>query len=153
MILLSSMNTRFLLKFLDPGFVLKAAFIILGLSLVVLGEIFIIQFISGFLGVYFTLAVAALTGIIGLFLSYNEISSRIKLIREGVSEGVYSEKDMVQLAGALFGGLLLLLPGFITDFIGAISFFPVIRMLYGRLITRNISSKLSEAYEYLRLYD
>ena len=147
------MNTRFLLKFLDPGFILKTAIVLLGLSLIGLGEFFIIELISGFWGVYFTLAVAAASGLAGLFLSYREINTIIGIIREGVSEGVYSEKEMVQLAGALFGGLLLLFPGFITDVFGAISFFPVIRMLYGRIITRKVSSQLNELYEYLRLYD
>ena len=149
----TAMNTRFLLKFFDPGFILKAAFIILGLSLIILGEIFIIQFVGGFWGVYFTLAVAASTGLIGLFFSFREVAGRIRLIKDGVINGEYSEKDMVQLAGAILGGGMLLLPGFVTDFFGILSFFPVIRSLYGYAITRGFSSRFSEAYEYLRLYD
>lgn len=147
------MNTRFLLKFFDPGFILKAAFVILALSLVALGEIFIIQYISSFWGVYFTLALTASTGLIGLFFSYREVAGRIRLIRAGVVDGEYSEKDMIQLAGAILGGILLLFPGFFTDFLGIISFFPVIKSLFGRIMTKNISSRISEAYEYLRLYD
>ena len=149
------MNTRFLLKFLDPGFILKSAMILLGLSLIVLGEFFLIEFISGFWGVYFTLALSAVTGLVGLILSYREITARISIINEGVSDGVYSEKEMVQLAGAIIGGLLIIFPGFITDFFGAISFFPVIRMLYpaGRIATVKMGSQLNELYEYMRLYD
>lgn len=147
------MNTRFLLRFFDPGYILKAAFIILGLSIIVLGEIFIIQYISGYWGVYFTLAAAAATGLISLFFSYREIAGRIRIIREGVVDGEYSEKDMIQLAGAIIGGFMLLLPGFITDFFGLISFFPVVRALIGRLVTINIRGRMPEAYEYLRLYD
>ncbi len=147
------MIIKFLLKFLDQTFVLKAALVLLGVSLIFIGEIFLIEFISGFLGIYFTLAIAASTGFAGLFFSLREINSRINLIREEVSEGIYSEKDMVQLTGAFAGGLLLLIPGFITDALGVVSFFPVVRMLYGRLISKYLSLNLTEAYEYLRLYD
>lgn len=147
------MNTKFLLKLLDPGFILKTGMVLLGLSLVVLGEMFLLDFISSFWGIYFTLAVAALTGLTGLFFSYRELSARISVIKDCVNEGIYSEKDFIQLAGAVAGALLLLIPGFITDFFGAVSFFPVIRMFYGKLITVKMGGQLNEIYEYLKLYD
>ena len=147
------MDTRFLLKLFDSGYILRTGMVLLGLSLVVLGEFFLIYFISGFWGVYFTLAVAAVTGLIGVFLSYREIASRIAMVKKGVSEGVFLEKDMVQLAGAIVSGLLLLLPGFVTDLFGAIGFFSVIRFGYGRIATWRMTPKLNEIYEYMRLYD
>ncbi|MDC7226198.1 MAG: FxsA family protein [Spirochaetales bacterium] len=147
------MNTRFLLKLLDTGFIFRLCMILLALSLVVLGEFFLMDFISGFWGIYFTLALAASTGLAGVFLSYREITARITLIKESVSEGVYSEKDMIQLIGSIAAALLLLLPGFITDFFGIIGFFPVIRMIYGKGATLGMRAKLRETYEYLRLYD
>ena len=152
-VILCAMNTRFFLKLFDAGYILRAGMILLGLSLVVLGEFFIIDFISGYWGVYFTLALAAFTGLAGVFLSYRETAARISLIKAEVSEGEYSERDMVQLAGAIVSGLLLLMPGFVTDFFGAIGFFPVIRMLYGRAATWKLTPGLSEIYEYLKLYD
>jgi UPF0716 protein FxsA len=127
--------------------------ILIGLSLIVLAEIFFIEFVGELWGIYFTLAVAALTGLAGLFFSYREISTRITIIRDGVSEGVYPEKEFIQLAGAIVVGLLLLMPGFVTDFIGAIGFFPVIRGLYGKIITARMGNRLNELYEYLKLYD
>lgn len=147
------MDTRFLLKLLDTGFIFKAGMVLLGLSVAVLGEFFIISLISGFWGIYFTLAVAAVTGLAGVFLSYREIAARISLIKEMVSDGVFSEKELIQLAGAIVSALLLLLPGFVTDFFGAIGFFPVIRMVYGRIATWRMTPKLNEIYEYMRLYD
>ncbi len=147
------MNIRYLLKLLDSGFILKTGIVLLGLSVIVLGEFFIIDFISGFLGLYFTLAVAAVTGLAGLLLSYREIAIRIRLIKDEASDGVYTQKEMVQLAGAIVSGLLLIIPGFLTDFFGAIGFFPVIRVLYGKIATRNFKHRISEIYEYLRLYD
>ncbi|HAK46837.1 MAG TPA: hypothetical protein DCO79_13080 [Spirochaeta sp.] len=151
--ILSAMNTRFLLKLLDSGFIFRSGMVLLALSLVVLGEFFIIDLISGFWGLYFTLALASATGLAGVFLSYREITARINLIKEEVTEGQFSEKDMVQLAGAIVTALLLLLPGFMSDFFGAIGFFPVVRMGYGRLATFKMTPKLNEIYEYMRLYD
>ena len=147
------MNTRFLLKLLDPGFILKTALVLLGISLVVLCEFFLIEFISELWGVYFTLAIAAATGLAGLFFGYREIFARINIIKGGISEGVYPEKEFIQLAGAIVAGLLLLMPGFITDVLGAVGFFPVIRMLYGKIVLIKMNGRLSELYEYMRLYD
>ena len=141
------------MKLFDSGFIFRAGMVLLGLSLVILGEFFLVEFISGFWGVYFTLAVAAVTGLAGVFLSYREIAARITLIKQGVIDGIFLEKDMIQLAGAIVAGLLLLLPGFITDFFGALGFFSVVRMLYGRLATYRLSPKLNMIYEHMRLYD
>lgn len=138
---------------LDTGFILKSAFILLLISIIPLAEIMLIQFLGEFLGIYFTLAVAAVTGLAGLFLAYRDIRGIVKQIRIKSAEGLYPGREMLSLAGALFGGIMLICPGFITDFIGALSFFPVIRTLAGRFITRNMEPRLREAYEYMRLYE
>ena len=147
------MDTRFILKLFDSGFIFRAGMVLLGLSLIILGEFFLLEFLSGFWGIYFTLALAAATGLAGVFLSYREISARIALVKQGVVDGVFLEKDMIQLAGAIVAGLFLLLPGFITDVFGALGFFSVVRSLYGRLATWKMSPKLNKIYEYMRLYD
>lgn len=147
------MNTRFLLKLLDTGFLLKAAIVLLLLSLVGIGEIFLIQFISEFWGAYFTLALVAATGLAGLFLCYRDVSVIIHQIKESAADGEFPGREMVSLAGAIAGALLLLIPGFITDFIGLISFFPVIKTLIGRIITRKQSGRMHELYEYLKIYE
>jgi len=147
------MNTRFLLKLLDTGFLLKTALVLLLLSLVLIGEIFIIQFISEFWGAYFTLALAAATGLAGLFLCFRDVSVIIHMIRGRASDGEFPDKEMVSLAGAIACGLLLLLPGFVTDFFGIIGFFPVIKTLFGKVITRNQGGRMHELYEYLKIYE
>jgi UPF0716 protein FxsA len=147
------MNTKFLLKLLDTGFLLKTALVLLLLSLVLIGEIFLIQFISEYWGAYFTLALAAATGLAGLFLCFRDISVIIHLIKDKAADGEFPDREMVSLAGALAGGILLLMPGFITDFIGIISFFPVIKTLIGRIITMNQSGRMHELYEYLKIYE
>ncbi|MBI9107263.1 MAG: FxsA family protein [Spirochaetales bacterium] len=147
------MNNRFLLKLLDTGFLLKIAFVLLLLSLVFIGEFFVVLFISEFWGAYFTLAVVALTGLAGLFLSFRDVSVIIHLIRDKAGEGEFPEKEMVSLSGAIAGGLLLILPGFITDFLGIISFFPVIKTLYGKIITLKQGGRMHELYEYLKIYE
>ena len=147
------MNTRFLLKLLDTGFLLKTALFLLLLSLVLIGEIFLIQLISEFWGAYFTLALVAVTGLAGLFMCFRDVSVIISQIKEKAADGEFPEREMVSLSGAIAGALLLLLPGFITDFIGLISFFPVIKTVLGRIITRGQGGRMHELYEYLRIYE
>ena len=141
------------MKLFDPGFLLKAAMIILLLSLVMIAEIFLIQFISGYLGTYFTLAVVAATGLGGLFFCFRDVSTIIGLVRTRAADGEFPDREMVSLAGAIIVGVMLLLPGFITDFLALIGFFPVIKTLYGRIATRGRSGKMHEIYEYLKIYE
>lgn len=147
------MNTRFLLKLFDPGFILKTAFILLLFSLILLGEIFLIQFVSEYWGRYFTLALAAATGLAGLFLCYRDISSIIALIKAKAADGEFPGKEMSSLAGAFVGALFLIFPGFITDILGIISFLPIVRNLYGKAVTVNKSDLMHELYEYMKVYD
>ena len=147
------MNSKFLMKLMDPGFLFKFAAILLLVSLVFIAEIFLIQFVGGLIGSYFTLAVVALTGLAGLFLSYYDISSIITVLKEKAADGEFPEREMFSFSGALLGGLFLLIPGFLTDFLGLIALFPVVKMLYGRVLLHGRADSMHELYEYLRIYE
>ena len=138
---------------LDSGFILKTALLLLLLSLLMIGEIYLIQFISEFWGTYFTLAITALTGLVGLGFSFRDVLVLIKAVKAGSAAGSYPEKELILLSGSIIGGILLLIPGFLTDCLGFLGFFPVVRGLYGRLFTRNRRGNMNELYEYLKLYE
>lgn len=147
------MDTRTRLQFFEPSFVLKIVFILLGFSLIILGEIFFISFLSRYWGVYFTLAIVALCSFIGLFVGYREIVSRISLIKRDVAAGYYIERNFIQLAGAFLSTFIIIIPGFFTDFLGLLGFFPFIRSLYGKIIFLIFPDSKKQVYESMKLYD
>ena len=75
------------------------------------------------------------------------------MLKDKVKQGVYPGKEFVTISGVLAGGILLLTPGFITDFFGFMLFVPLFRNLIGRMITRRMQKQLKEIYEYLKLYE
>jgi UPF0716 protein FxsA len=144
---------RVLLRFFEGDFLTKVLFLFLLYSLLPLGEIIIILFIGDALGKYFTLTVAASTGLVGVMVALAQLRTVTDSLRRKIQDGVYPGQEFMGMAGILAGGVLLLTPGFITDTLGFLLFLPFLRNAVGRLITRRMESQLKEVYEYLKLYE
>ena len=142
-----------LLKFLEKTFFSRVLLLFLLYSLLPLSEIVLILYMGGMLGKYLTLACAATTGLLGVLMAATQFRKELHELRLKVKEGIYPGREFMSLAGIFVGGLLLLTPGFITDFFGFLLFIPVIRTFVGGLITRRMEKRLKEVYEYLKLYE
>lgn len=143
----------FLMKLFQKDFILKLLLLALLYSLVPLSETFLILRLGGIFGNYIVLAIAATTGILGVLIAFSEVNQIIKAIKYKLKEGIYPGKEFISLAGVLTGGLLLLTPGFITDFLGLLLFMPVLRNKVGKIITSRMEKNLKDIYEYLKLYE
>ena len=144
---------RLLFRFLDRDFLFKLIFVLLLYSLVPLAEIFLFIYLSGLIGNYLILALAAIVGLVGVLIAARQITLLLKSLKEKIKKGKYPGQEFVDLAGILVGSVFLLTPGFITDFFGFLLLVPPIRKGFGRLIVRRMEGRLTELYEYLRLYD
>lgn len=144
---------RFLFRLLDKDFVFKLIFILLLYSLVPLAEIFLFLYLGDLVGNYLILAVAAMTGLVGVLIALRQIRGTLASLKSTIRKGQYPGKEFVDLAGILVGSIFLLTPGFITDFFGFLLLVPPIREALGRMIVRRMDGKLKDVYEYLRLYD
>ena len=116
-------------------------------------EIFLILYLGGKLGNYLTLALAASTGLVGVLVALTRLRETVTRLRAKIRAGEYPGHEFVEVAGLLCGGVMLLTPGFFTDFFGFLLFVPVVRNRVGRLITNRADAELKEIYEYLKLYD
>ena len=146
-------GARFLIRFLDRDFVVRALFLVLLYSLVPLSEIILILFVGDLIGRYLTLALAASTGLVGVLIAARQLRSLIAAARAKIRGGVYPGAELVDAAGILVGSILLMTPGFVTDAMGLLMFLPAVRKKVGGMITRRLQRRLVEVYEYLRLYD
>ena len=144
---------RILLKFLERDFLPKVLLLFLLYSLLPLSEVVLILYLGGVAGKYLTLAGAASTGLVGVLMAVSQFRSVLNRLKEKIRSGQYPGKEFMSMAGIFIGGILLLTPGFITDFLGLLLFVPVFRKLAGGVITRRMERQLKEVYEYLKLYE
>lgn len=146
-------SARFFVRFFDRDFIVKLLFAVLLYSLLPLAEIVLILFVGDIIGKYLTLAVTASTGLLGVLVALRQLRGLVDAARASIRSGVYPGKEFVEIAGILLGSVLLMTPGFITDSLGLLMFVPAVRRAAGRAITRRLERRLTEVYEYLRLYD
>lgn len=140
-----------LLRLLDRTFITKALILALLYSLVPLAEIFLLIYLGTVIGYYFTLALAAFAGLVGMLLALKEFQKNIQSLKVKARRGVFPTQEFINLTGILAASILLLTPGFITDTLGFLLFVPAIRDALGNFILRKTRTNLKEIYEYLQL--
>ncbi len=146
-------QAKFILRFLDRTFITRLLILALLYSLLPLAEIFLIIYLGDRIGNYFTLALAAFTGLMGMLFALRGFQKNLQLLKDKIKEGVFPTEEFITLTGIFAAGILLLTPGFITDLLGFSLFIPVIRSALGRFIIRVTRANFKELYEYLKLYD
>lgn len=146
-------SAKTLLRFLDRTFITKLLILALLYSLVPLAEIFLLIYLGNLIGYYFTLALAAFAGLIGMLIALRELQKNLQVLKKKMRRGVYPAQEFINLTGILAASILLLTPGFITDGLGFLLFVPGIRNALGNFILSKTRTNLKELYEYLKLYD
>ena len=102
-------------------------------------EIYLFIKIGSYIGALNTISLIFITAFIGILYARYE---GFNTLRSGMSQIIKNEMPFYEIiSGAALGfaALLLILPGFATDFIGLIIIFPPTR----RLLFKNISNKYS----------
>ena len=146
-------QARVLLRFFDRTFITRLLILALLYSLLPLAEIFLLIYLGDRIGKYFTLAIAATTGLIGMLIALRGFHKNLDVLKRKIKAGEYPGEEFVTLTGIFLAAILLLTPGFITDVLGLLLFVPAIRGGFGRLVIRLTRTDLKELYEYLKLYD
>ena len=90
-------------------------------------EIFVIIKVGSAIGAVNTIVLLLLFSICGAWLAKHEGIYVLTRIRDQVDRGEMPTNELIDGGLILVGGLLLLIPGFITDFIGLLVLFPPTR--------------------------
>ena len=96
--------------------------------------------IGGFLGFWVTMLIVILTAIIGTRLVKSQGLNAIKDVQNSFINGGNTANSLINGALILVAGVLLLTPGFFTDFIGLTFLFPSTRswwIRYGKKYLKN----------------
>ena len=117
--------------------------VILTIILVPILEIYLFIKIGSQIGAFNTISLIFLTAIIGVIYARFE---GLNTLRSGFSQLIKNEipaYEMISGAILAFAALLLIIPGFATDFIGFLLIFPLTR----KLLLNNFSKKFKRERE------
>ena len=105
-------------------------------------EIGLLLFSGKTIGVWPTILLIILTGVIGAYLAKREGLQTIRKAQEQLRNGEIPGEAVLDGICILIGGILLLLPGFITDISGFLLLFPLTRRLFKLLMINSIRKKI-----------
>ena len=110
---------------------------ILLILLVPIVEIYLFIKIGSQIGAFNTISLILITAVIGIYYARYE---GLNTLRSGISQMIKNEMPIYEIvsgAAIAFAAILMILPGFLTDFLGIIIIFPWTR----KLLFKNIKVK------------
>ena len=123
--------------------------ILLAIILIPIIEIYLFIKIGAQIGAFNTISLIFITAIIGIFYARYE---GLNTLRSGVSQLFKNEVpayEIISGAAIAFAALLLIIPGFATDFMGFLFIFPLTRKLIFGKISKKFEKKTSEKNHFI----
>lgn len=90
------------------------------------------------LGLWWTLGLVIITGLLGAFLMRQQGLHLLKKLSEQSQQGQIPASSVIDGAMIVVAGILLLLPGFVTDIVGIALFIPFVRRLLWSAIGKRV---------------
>lgn len=105
-------------------------------------ELFFLIEVGSRIGSFNTVMAILVTAIIGAHLARSQGVEVLRKIQQELAEGHLPADKLFDGIFVLVGGVLLLTPGFFTDFAGLTFLIPLTRDLWKRLVAQYIQKKL-----------
>jgi UPF0716 protein FxsA len=102
-----------------------------------LAELYVIIRLSEAIGFLWVVLLLIVSWPVGWLLIRHQGRAALRHLREALIAGRTPAKEVLDGALVLFGALLLLVPGFITDTVGVLLLMPPTRVLLRPLVARN----------------
>ncbi len=106
-------------------------------------ELWLLFQLGEIIGVFETVWLLLLTGVIGVTMARWQGSTVLKEMLEGAQSGQAPGPKVLEGVLILLGGLLLITPGAITDVIGLLLIFPLSRKLMAPFIQQRLLKRLN----------
>ena len=113
-------------------------FFIIGIPLI---EIYLMIKIGGVIGAFNTIFLIFFTAITGIYFARLE---GLNALKTGFGQLIKNEipiYEMISGAALAFAALLLIIPGFLTDFIGFLLIIPITRRIFIKMISSKFNKK------------
>jgi UPF0716 protein FxsA len=94
------------------------------------------------IGVLWTVALLVVDSIIGSLLMRSQGRTAWRRFNETLAAGKVPAREVLDGSLVVFGGLLLLTPGFITDFLGVLLLIPPTRAVVRAVLARRLTDRM-----------
>ncbi|MGD9915581.1 MAG: FxsA family protein [Rhizobiaceae bacterium] len=94
--------------------------------------------VGGRIGVLATIGLVLLAGIVGVALLRSQGAGAVNRIRAAAGTGKVPGRELAHGAMIMVAGILLIIPGFLTDIVGLLLFVPPVRDFVYRLLGDNV---------------
>jgi UPF0716 protein FxsA len=119
-------------------------YLILLFTLVPIIELALLIKIGQYIGVFATLSIVIITGVLGAILAREQGLRTLKKIETEINSGVMPSEEILDGIMILCGGILLLTPGLITDMVGFLTLIPFTRSLIKKGLKKKIQKIVNE---------
>ncbi|HEY6886784.1 MAG TPA: FxsA family protein [Solirubrobacter sp.] len=107
-----------------------------------IAELALLIQVGQLIGVWWTIALLIADALLGSYLLRTQTRTAWRRFNEALGEGRVPHREVIDGVLVIFGGVLLLTPGFITDVFGLLFLFPPTRVLLRALLVRRGALKL-----------
>lgn len=112
----------------------RSTLVLLGLATLVVAEVFLLGLVGSRIGVAWTLVILVVEAVLGGLLVRHEGAKAWRSLAEARTQPDVLGARITDAALVLVGGLLLMLPGFLTDAVGLVCLIPATRGLARRAV-------------------
>ena len=105
-------------------------------------ELFVIIQVGGALGVLPTVGLLVLGSILGSVLMRSQGRAAWRSFQEATAAGKVPAREVLDGALVVFGGALLLTPGFVTDVLGLLLLLPPTRAVVRRMLVGGVAKRM-----------
>ena len=106
-------------------------------------ELYILIKIGSYLGAFQTVALLVLTAMLGFLLARFEGLRTLQKIRQSLSQGIVPAEELVDGVLIFVGGILLIIPGVLTDLFALVLFIPYTRTIFKRWLRRRFDRMIA----------
>lgn len=123
--------------------------ILLSIILVPIIEIYLFIKIGSQIGALITILLIFLTAIIGVYYAKYEGLNTLKSAFFQISKNEAPTYEMISGAAIALGALLLIVPGFATDFLGFLIIFPITRKIMFNIFSKKFDKRKNQKNNFI----
>ena len=105
-------------------------------------EVTLLLFVAQRTGILFTMACCVVTGILGGYFVKQQGLYTLAKIRQTLEQGEIPAEKAIEALLLLIVGVLLCVPGFITDFLGFLIIIPFFRAIAAKILMQNFKEAI-----------
>jgi UPF0716 protein FxsA len=121
-------------------------------TVVPLLELYILIKIGGYIGAFPTVGLVVLTALLGFVLARFEGLRKLQQIKRSLSLGIVPAEEMLDGVLIFVGGVLLIIPGVLTDLFALILLIPYTRTIFKRWLRRRFDRMVAAGNVRLHYY-